>query len=173
MKLILISNQIRVFAAHIVWIVYLGFFGCTSKDVYENEATEECSNLSFIIPRLYKDEVVKLYHNDKIILVFRADSLNGFRLDKEFCINYDDNNIFNVKSFYKDNTFIDTSVVVQKKDFGFILSSSYPLPKNWKAELARDSTLPFRGWGSVPIENSVRVFAMSPDTILKGRISNY
>lgn len=168
MKLLLTFNTAKEFVAHIMWIVCMCSFGCASDNVYENKATEDCSNLNFSIPRLYEDEIVKLYHNDNIILAFRADSVNGFRLDRKFCIDYEDSNIFKVKSFYKGKTLIDTSVVAQKKDFGYILSSSYPLPKNWKNKFAKDSTLLFRGWEPVLVENSLREFAMTPDTILRG-----
>lgn len=168
MKVVPIFDKKKAMATGIMWIACLGFWGCASNDVYENRATDECSNLDFSIPRLYEGEIVKLYHNDKIILVFKADSLNGFRVQKKFCIHYEDNNVFKVKSFYKGKTFIDTSVVARKKDFGYILSSTYPLPKNWKSELAKDSTLLYRGLEPSPIENSVREVSISPDTIRKG-----
>ena len=71
-----------------------------------------------------------------------------------------------------ENKYIDTTIKVQKKDFGYILSGSYPLPKNWKMEMERDSTIIYRGFGYVPIEKSVRVFGLQPDTLFNGSWSH-
>lgn len=141
--------------------------GCEQKSVYKYKATEECNNLNFSVGRLFPEETVYLYYNNKIILQYKVDSLDGFRFKRDFCIDYKESGMLKVVSVYNDKTYIDTAINVKKENFGYLLTVSLPHPKDWKNYYENNSPVPTKEWGYLPIDKCVRLVSLNPDTILK------
>jgi hypothetical protein len=148
-------------------MLILFLFSCKPGQAYHDQASKECNNLKFNVGRLYPKEVIELYYNHELILRYKVDSLDGYRFEREFCLDYKKEGILQIVSSYKNKKYLDTSVKVVKKDFGYFLSVSYPLPKDWKNYFKKGIAGPIKEWGYQPIEKSVRLISLRPDTIYR------
>lgn len=144
------------------------FCGCEQQvDTYKNKATEECNNLKLSVGRLFPNEIIYLYYNNDLILKYKVDSLEGFRFKRDFCIDYKKEGILKIVSEHYNTIYIDTAINVKKQDFGYLLMVSVPHPINWQQYYENDSPVPTKDWGYLPINKSLRLISLRPDTIFK------
>jgi hypothetical protein len=140
---------------------------CKQKSVYRYKATDGCNNLELFVGRLFPNETVSLYYNKELILRYKTDSLDGFRFKRHFCIDYQGNGRLKIVSEYNNKTYIDTMLNVRKDKFGYLLTVSLPHPKDWKGYYEEKSPVPTKEWGSLAIDDCVRLVSLNPDTVLK------
>ena len=150
-----------------IFLFIICIYGCDESEIYKYKATSKCKNLELNIARLYPDEEIFFFLNNELIYKNKiADSIKGFLIEKDFCIEYSTKTIIRVLTKKNGTKFIDTTFSLTKQDFGYFINISMPHPINWK-DFYSNSGVPIKEWGYLSIDSSIRIVSIFPDTIYK------
>lgn len=152
----------------LILLCLLLIFSCGRKSVYKYKATPTCSNLKLHIGFAFPRESILLYFNNELIFKARIDSLDGYNLKKNFCLEYKDGDSVRIITEYDNNKHIDEMFIIDNYRIGYLLSISYPFPRNWREFFQDTSPEDYLngGWGYLSIDSSVRAINFYPDTVL-------
>lgn len=115
----------------------------------------------------FPKKTVWLYYNDELILKYKVDSLDGIRFKRDFCLDYKKIGRLRLLSVYNEKKYIDTTLILKKEKYGYLLMLSLPHPKNWQDYYENQSPVPTKEWGYLPIDSALRLVSLKPDTIYR------
>ena len=158
---------------NIIYYSLLIFFcSCNEGEVYKCKADKNKSNLKFYAGTVYYGEVIQIKYNDELILRHKMDSVSGFpyafQYFKEFNIPFTDKFSFSITTKFNGKTYIDTTIVGSKNDFGYHLTLSRSLPLDWGESYFDEGKIePKKKWSYLPIDSSMRTISFKSDTVYK------
>lgn len=109
----------------------------------------------------YKGELIELKFNDSLVLqeIVTTDSLT--LISKYFTFNYDRPFSFSVRTFYKDQIYLDTNLLIREitKGTNYKVTVTHPHPHDWM-KYYKDG-IPYKNWGYLPIDSALRFVHIS------------
>jgi hypothetical protein len=139
-------------------LLSLFFFSCKeSKNVktYQKEKNDDSNNFNFS-GHFYSGELIELRINDSVVLYEQVVADTSKILNKYFLVDYTSPFKALLKTSYKGRIYLDTVLRVSnpKEGENYKITVTHPHPYDWK-KYFKDG-VPFKKWGYLPIDSSIR-----------------